>query len=92
MIDRNNLNSLCRVSKGGVEVLRADQEQKVWVVKGSQWKSGIRALVCDGDSGRSFRIYLGILSASEVRCTKLLQAVVDQGRMTYRTHAEGCSI
>ena len=34
-------NSLCRVSKGGVEVLRADQEQKVWVVKGSQWKSGI---------------------------------------------------
>ncbi len=37
-------NSLCRVSKGDVEVFRADQEQKVWVVKGSQWKSGIRAL------------------------------------------------
>jgi len=36
-------NSLCRVTKGGSEVLRADLEQKVWVIKGIQYKAGIHA-------------------------------------------------
>jgi len=42
-------NSLCRVTKGGSEVLRADLEQKVWVIKGTQHKAGIHAfsgMVC----------------------------------------------
>ncbi len=36
--------SLCKVTKENVEVLRADLEQKVWVVKGDQWEPGLRAL------------------------------------------------
>ena len=36
-------SSLCRVTKEKVEVLRADLEQKVWVIKGSQWRQGVRA-------------------------------------------------
>ncbi len=42
-------NSLCKVTKGGSEVLRADLEQKVWVIKGTQYKAGIQAfdgMVC----------------------------------------------
>jgi len=37
--------SLCKVTKENVEVLRADLEHKVWVVKGDQWEPGLRALV-----------------------------------------------
>jgi len=37
-------DSLCKVTKENVEVLRADLEQKVWVVKGDQWEPGLRAL------------------------------------------------
>jgi len=34
---------LCKVTKKNIEVLRADLEQKVWVVKGAQWEPGVRA-------------------------------------------------
>ena len=36
-------NSLCKVTKGGSEVLRADLEHKVWVIKGTQWKANFQA-------------------------------------------------
>ncbi len=51
-----------------------------------------RRSVCHGDCGRSFEIYLGFLSASEVRCTEVLQAVLDQSRTAYRTQSESCPI
>jgi len=38
------------VTKENVEVLRADLEHKVWVVKGDQWEPGLRALVGNDDS------------------------------------------
>lgn len=36
--------SLCKVTKNDVEVLQADLQQKVWVVKGTQWDHGIQTL------------------------------------------------
>ncbi len=66
--------SLCKVTTNDIEVLPADLEQRVWVVKGAQWETGVRALK-------------GMIQALPAFIEPTSNALVSQGISPSRTKA-----